>query len=151
MWDSPWIRVSGIAFTILFLLPIIWCGVVWLLGKISGWSRLAGHYESNRRFDGIAYRWQSALIGPISYNRALTITLMKDGIGLTIMPLFSAGHPPLLIPWTSLHSKGTSQVLFRKLERFHIGDPIQATLAVAPNLIDRTKVMAAAAPSAPSH
>ena len=136
MLDSPWLRLVGILFTAVVLIPLFWCFVVWLLSRFSGWGGLARKYESNRRFEGDIRRWQSARIGGVKYNHVITLTQMEDGLGITPMPLFSAGHVPLLIPWKAISYEGRKQVFFMTVDVFQLGETHPVSFKVVPGAID---------------
>ena len=136
MLDSPWVRLAAILFTVFVLVPLFWCFVVWLLSRASGWGRLARRYESNRRFEGKTSRWQSARVGFIHYNRVLTFTQMDDGLGLTPMPLFSAGHPPLFIPWKAISYGGKKRSYFVAMDAFWMGEVKPVEFLTAPGIIN---------------
>lgn len=82
--------------------------LVWLLAcagiaRLGGWSRLASRYRQSMHLPGKQLRAQSgALRYGMGYNNALTFTLSRRGLGLSVMFLFRAGHPPLLIPWRDI-------------------------------------------------
>jgi hypothetical protein len=149
MLDSPWFRVAVILFTAFVLIPLFWCLVVWMLSRASGWGRLARTYESNRRFEGATSRWQSARIGLISYNRVLTFTQMEDGLGLTPMPLFSAGHPPLFIPWKAISYGGRKRSFFANMDLLQVGDEKPVPFLISPGSIYLARLEVEAPLSAP--
>ena len=136
MLDSPWFRLAGILFTAFVLIPLFWCLVTWGLSRVSGWGQLARTYESNRCFEGDTSRWQSARIGLINYNRVLTFTQMEDGLGLTPMPLFSAGHPPLFIPWKAISYVGKKRSFFSDMDLLRVGELSPVRFLIASGAID---------------
>ena len=120
MPESPWLQAAIVGFILVVALPLLWCGQLALLARVSGWARLAKQYESNRQPSGTALRWQSARLGWIGYNRILHFHCMPDGLGITPFALFSTGHPPLFIPWSSLTLKETTSSFFVTVDRFEI-------------------------------
>ncbi|HEY1380157.1 MAG TPA: hypothetical protein VGF55_25370 [Gemmataceae bacterium] len=87
------------------LFAVLWCGVLLLIGRMGGWSRLAAAYRHDGRFDGYRTRFASGelrgpLLGlPCNYGGCLTLGSNPDGLYLAVLPLFRPGHPPLFIPW----------------------------------------------------
>jgi len=80
----------------------IWCVTIFLVARLSGWHRLAELYPATEPPAGRVFRWQAARIGWSDYNGCLTITVGPAGLGLSVLWLFRPGHPPLLVPWSSL-------------------------------------------------
>jgi len=74
--------------------------VLWVLSRAGGWSRLAARYPLPGGVrSGTEYRWRSARIGWVSYNNCITFVATEAGLVMRMPWLFSAGHPPLLVPW----------------------------------------------------
>ncbi len=105
-----------------FLIPFI-LGILYLGGHLiargGGWSMLAGFYRASGSFLGECWRFQSAQMRwRMGYNNCLTVGSSPEGLYLSMLFLFRAGHPPLFIPWTeiSIHSGAgflSSSVEFR--------------------------------------
>lgn len=81
----------------------IWCMTLMLVARFSGWGKLAELYPATEPPAGRVFRWQAARIGWSDYNGCLTITVSRAGLGMAVMWMFRPGHPPILIPWSSLH------------------------------------------------
>ena len=135
MLDSPWLKGGLIIFTATVLVPILWCFVMWITSRASGWNRLAKRYESNRAFHGKRHSRQIGQLGWVGYNGVLTFTATNHGLGINVMALFSAGHPPLLIPWTDLYPQGTKRRFLKDYEVYHIGQPVEARLALPAGIV----------------
>lgn len=88
--------VIPLAFLVVF--PVIWCGVVWLVGRF-GWHTLAAAYATDAPATGETFRFQSGRVGASSYSGVLTVSIEPDGLRLDVMALYRPGHPPVLIPW----------------------------------------------------
>jgi hypothetical protein len=105
--------------------------LLWLLAcagiaRLGGWSRLAARYSQSMRIPGKRLRGQSgALRYGMGYNNALTFTLSRRGLGLSVMFLFRAGHPPLLIPWRDIVVVS---------ERTQFGSLVRLSLARVPDV-----------------
>ena len=88
-----------IAFPILFIVG--WIFALRQLAWSSGWKDLAESYPA-KDFAGTKRRFQSALVGRVQHNGILTIGANNNGLYLDVWFPFSAGHPPLYIPWTNV-------------------------------------------------
>lgn len=83
---------------------LIWLGVVLLIGKLSGWSRLARYYrDKSIRTGGEKLKVHSAYIGVARYKNCLTYEVFDDGLRISAWWIFRTGHPPLFIPWSEFH------------------------------------------------
>jgi len=71
-----------------------------LIGRISGWSKLANFYRFSGEFVGKQWRFQSAqLRWYLGYNNCLTFGANESGLFVSLLFLFRVGHPSLFIPW----------------------------------------------------
>jgi len=73
-----------------------------VMGKISGWGRLAERYTAAGVVPGNLHRFRSARVGWAGYNNCLTFGGDMRGLYIAMFPLFRPGHPPLYIPWHDL-------------------------------------------------
>lgn len=83
--------------------PAIWCGVLFLLSRMSGWNVLAQHYRLRETFQGPTKGFQSAQIGysawfPVQFRNALTVGAEPGHLYLKPMFIFAVFQPALLIP-----------------------------------------------------
>lgn len=94
----PWEAYLAIA-----LLPGYFAGLFVVIGKLSGWSRLADRYRADREpDDGVRFGWQDLRIGRFwNYSGGITYRVSPDGLYVAMFPLF-VGHAPLLIPWSEV-------------------------------------------------
>lgn len=69
-----------------------------------GWQRLAGNFRALRRPPGPGYRLAYLGLDAMQYSGAgiVRATVGAEGLGLRVLFLFRAGHPPLLLPWAAL-------------------------------------------------
>lgn len=68
--------------------PLIWCLVMWINSRVSGWNRLARFYRSDvepagKHWDGIQGR-----VGLVSYKGVLECTTNESGVFLQPSALF---------------------------------------------------------------
>lgn len=112
----PFLFLAPFVFGIFFV--IIWLGVVLLLSLLSGWSRLAKIYRSRDSFAGEQWHFVSGqLRNFVNYRNCLTVGANADGLYLSILFPFRAGHPPLFIPWSDI-TVSEEKLFFAKVGRF---------------------------------
>ena len=116
--------------TIALLFPIafgiMWCGVLFLLSRVSGWSRLAQFYaRSETPEGGTEFRWQTGMVGVVSYRNCLHIRVLPSGLWLSVAFPLSVGHQRLFIPWTAVHGQQDGKFLWHEVTRFDVGHPPQ--------------------------
>ena len=119
-----------------FLFVGMWCGVVLLLSGIGGWGRLAQGFAANRRPNGRRLTTQSGKVGGVNYNSCLTVHVAEDGLYLSVMVLFRLGHPPLFIPWSSIHNRTVRRFLWIETVKFEVGSPTVATLQLSKKVFE---------------
>ena len=84
------------------LIPGIFAGLLVVIAKLSGWTKLAERFRADREpDDGTCFRGQFFRIGWCDYNGCMTIRVSPEGLYLAVWPIF-VGHAPLLIPWSAL-------------------------------------------------
>src|SRR5262245_55938881 len=112
--SSPWLLL------VLVLFPILWVGLLNLLARMSGWSRLATTYRYRGRFEGFRKRFVSGhLVGgaffglPCNYGSCLTLGSNAQGLYLAVLAPFRPGHPPLFIPWRDVTARLEQRWLFK--------------------------------------
>lgn len=100
-----------LGFSVVF--AAFWCGVVYLISRMSGWSALATVYAAR---DGVA---PSRLRGRTAYLRlgtryTGTLNFDADATGFRVAPmvLFRPGHETLLIPWSDVTTEDSRLMLF---------------------------------------
>lgn len=87
---------------IVALIPGFFAGLLVVIAKISGWTRLAERFPDDRVLDdGVCFRGQFLRIGWCDYNGCMTIRVSSEGLFLAVWPIF-VGHAPVLIPWPAL-------------------------------------------------
>lgn len=114
----------------------LWCGVASLIGRLSGWSKLAERYRCTVKPDCQLMTWQSGKLGWGNYNNCLTLGAAHEGLYLSTQWLFRIGHPPLLIPWSELHYFEQKKLFFKSLVKMQVGEPKIATLTLPQKVIE---------------
>jgi hypothetical protein len=88
---------------VVLLIVAIWVVVCWLVSWAGGWRQLAEAYPRGDSGPGTTWRFQSATLRwGMSYNNGLRVTATPDGVGVSVLPLFRIGHPPLFFPWSEI-------------------------------------------------
>ena len=98
------------------LFPVMWLGIIWLIGKIGGWQTLAKVYGIEkyparpRQKSGL----QTILLGKSRYKNSVTVDFDEDGIYLYPIVIFRFKHDLLYIPWEDItvHPKSASRSWF---------------------------------------
>ena len=89
------------AFLVVF--PLFWMGIVWLIGKIGGWSTLFAQFPATEAPKGKAFGWRSVRLDFFgSYSHSMNVTVSGDGIHMEPVAFFRFGHPPVFIPWEAV-------------------------------------------------
>lgn len=120
---------------------IIWCAVSILIGWLSGWSRLARRYKTERKPTGKSLPHFWLMLGPASYRGVTTVQPEPEGLYFTIMVLFCLGHPPLLIPWSDVTLRGDTGTGLFGWVTLELGKPKITTLRLQNS--EKTRAMLA--------
>ena len=131
------IVVMPLLFLILF--PLMWCGVLWINSRLSGWNRLARHYRTDKIPSGKLFSRVQGHIGLVSYRAVLECTANGEGLFLRPAALFRFAHPLLFIPWTEMHDVRRSALLWIPLVRAEIGHPRLAGPRLAARVFDESE------------
>lgn len=90
----------------------LWCGIIFLISRMGGWSSLAQRYQHVGSFDGYRKRFVTGAVTggpflgfPCNYGNCLTLGADSHGLYLAVFPLFRPGHPPLFVPWPDVTVK----------------------------------------------
>lgn len=138
MTDPESSRLIGIALAAVFPLVFggLWFGITVGLGALSGWYALARRFP-DREDDALAqFAWQSARLGRVRLNNALTFTACRSGLRVKIMPLLGPFSRPFFVPWAQIGC-ATQTTLFGPLALLELGAPTQAVLTIYPKLAAR--------------
>lgn len=138
---SPTASAFVIGLGVLVAFPLLLAGMFALVGvilsAIGGWGRLARHFRAGseplagRHLGGL-----SGMVGPVSYRYTLSATVGSEGIRLSVMPLFRAGHPHLFIPYAAMSEPRPRKLLWWDLVAVEVGRPRIATLSLPATLLD---------------
>jgi hypothetical protein len=121
--------------------------VLFLIGRISGWSTLANFYRSQGDFSGQRWRFQSGqLRWYMGYNNCLNIGANESGLYLSVFFLFRIGHPSLFIPWEEISASRQKNFWGRYIE-FRFKQAQRIPFRVSPGLGE--KILKASGSSGP--
>ncbi len=70
-----------------------------------------------------------------NYGGCLTIVVNSEGIGLSILWPFRAGHPPLFIPWSEISIGQEKMLRLISLVRFDFTEVPRVALLITPKLM----------------
>lgn len=93
-----------IAFLVIF--PLFWMAITYLIAQMSGWAMMAKNYRTDTKPKGYSTSMSSGTIGWSRYNGVLHLIINEEGLYISILQLFSFGHPALFIPWEHIELKG---------------------------------------------
>lgn len=92
-----------IVFAIFTIFPTMWFLFCHLLASM-GWKNLASKYAAKKRtLQHSKKKMTSGLVNWVNYQHVLFIGVHEDGLWLSVNPLFSFGHKPLIIPWEDIN------------------------------------------------
>lgn len=114
-WVDQHPAALGIAALITFFVG--WPLTLIATSYASGWACLAQQLAFTGEYVGPTWQFQNGRMRfMISYRNALTVG--ADSTGLYLAPtlsIFSAGHPPLLIPWNRIAVTEAEFLFFRRI------------------------------------
>lgn len=138
MQPMPLWVVILIPFAFLIIFPLFWCGVVWLLAQLAGWSRLATRYRTEQAPSGTRFSAIYGHIGLVSYRGMLECVANDEGLYLRPGMMFRVGHPPLFIPWTEFQDVKPYRSLWLRVVRARIGQPSVGRLALEAKVFENS-------------
>ncbi len=118
----------------------VWTAACWGIARFGGWRDLAGQFRRREPIQGTTWRFQSAAVKRFfaaNYGNCLKITAGKTGLGLAVFPLFRAGHPPLLIPWSEITIADEQWLWGLKRSRLTLRGMPSVTIIISPKLARR--------------
>lgn len=133
---------------ILPLLILFWCAILFVVGRLSGWSTLAGRFRLASTFAGATWEFRSARMRwTFHYGNCVTVGANASGLMLSVLFPFRPGHPPLFIPWSEILVAERRKILFFRRVQLLLGREEQIPLVISGRLSDC--IQAAAGPNWP--
>ena len=128
------------AYLTLALLPGFFAGLFVVIGKLSGWSKLAERYRADREPDeGICFRGQDLRIGWFwNYSGGITYRVSPDSIYLAVWSIL-VGHAPLLIPWPEIKLVEERPGRWFSVAKIEVGRPPLRKLELPLRVIDASR------------
>lgn len=124
MNESP-LSIPLLLLLFLVFFVVLWTGVTMLLAYLSGWRALARRFRGRLSAPEDAVDFASGSIRrwvPVRYRSVLNVSAGRDGVGLSVFPLFAPANPPLAIPWEAV-GECRAWRSFGSRFRFTAGDP----------------------------
>ena len=99
-----------------YIIPLIaltlFLGHVWHMARVGGWSSLAETFRKSRAAKGKRFYFVSATMintnnnstSNFYYNGGLFVSVINEGMFLSVCPQYRFMHPPLYIPWSQIKS-----------------------------------------------
>lgn len=110
---EPWLLLVYPVFAV-----VIWAATLTALSIGGGWRALAQRFPAASRPAGAIWSFTSATFRtrllPIHYGNCVTVTVGEAGVGVAILFVFRAMHPPIMIPWSSIESVGRQAGTLRR-------------------------------------
>jgi hypothetical protein len=123
-----------VLWSLIIAVPLMLFGVIsvslLVISAFGGWRRLAAFFPAIDLPSGRRFLMQSGSVGWVNYSACLTIYTSADGIYLTTMWPFRAGHPPLFIPWSEIHDVTTRRLFGMEDAVFEVGLPSIAKMCL---------------------
>lgn len=95
--------VAGLVLAVLVFFVVLWMSIALLLSRVGGWSKLAQRYRAQQAAPARCEALPVAFVESARYRGgALAAAICPEGLYLAVSPLFSPGHPPLLLPWSAI-------------------------------------------------
>ncbi len=105
---EPWAATAAILASVVLSL-VAWFGSLHAVARWGGWRRLAAAYPAGAVPGsglGETFRWRSlSMRKGVNYNHCVSLTASPSALRVSMPWIFSAGHPPIEIPWSEIRSE----------------------------------------------
>jgi hypothetical protein len=118
----PWLTAAIIIGFPLVFIPL-WCGIVFMLSRISGWSAIAARFPGSPNPTGTRFDGVTGTVGIISYRNVMTVHIAPDGLHVVPWKVFTIGHAPIFIPWGEIRNATERRFPFFHVVSFEVGAP----------------------------
>ena len=100
----------------LIVFTTLWILMCFVLSMWGGWSQLTDRYRGIPSKVEAKWRLESASMRHMAtYPGCLKFSVGREGLGISILFPFRAGHPPLLIPWTDITAHEWESRVIKKI------------------------------------
>jgi hypothetical protein len=126
-----WRRILWLPALPVFFVLFFW-GLLRIDARITGWSALAERY-STANPAGISITTQDGTVGEwglVHVKGLMRVDQGEAGLYIAYPGWLSAGHPPLLIPWSELRLKDARDVVGIHVVHLSAGDPELAVVII---------------------
>lgn len=97
------LQIAAIILGGILAFVIFWSAIVWLIARLSGWSKLGDVYPARIPFNETCWSMQSARLRWNSgYSGVIRVCADSQALHLSVFPMFRPGNPPLSIPWEDI-------------------------------------------------
>ncbi len=130
---TSWLALNPISFLVFFV--ALWITVCLILARFSGWSHLAETRRLTEPFTGRKWHFRSARLRRTNYSNALTFGASSEGLYLAVLPIFRAGHRPLLIPWQHVRKLPPTGMAFLST-MLEVGPEFPVRISLSKSLVE---------------
>ncbi|MEP3227226.1 MAG: hypothetical protein ABJO01_14710 [Parasphingorhabdus sp.] len=101
----------------------LWLGIVLLIAKTSGWSKLQDRFPDRHDMALLAMRSQSGIMGGAKMGKAkfsgcLKLDVCRTGLRVSVWKIFGPFQRPFFVPWSQID---ISEDTFLRLKRYRFG------------------------------
>jgi len=100
-------------------------GIFFVDARMTGWHALAQHFPASSEPPNVNWRQNGGvgLIGLVQLRNLLRAAATDEGLFLAFPKIFSAGHAPLLIPWSRLRIMDDKTIFGIRVITMQAGEP----------------------------
>lgn len=108
----------------------VWASVCKII-SLAGWKQLAKRHTAFSKAEGDRYSGQYLRLGILgNYAGCVNFHVSKKGLHISLMPIFSIGHPPLFFPWSAVRLLKQRQGFLGNRYLYDLGTPRVRRIAV---------------------
>jgi hypothetical protein len=115
---------------------VIWCLVVLLVSRVSGWHRLSGTFAAPGPPGGTRLAGLSGSVGSVRYRNCLIAHVTELGFFLSPFAIFRMGHPTLFVPWAMVTDRQAARLPWVDGIRFKVGIPPIGSMLLPPEVFE---------------
>lgn len=100
--ENPIVFIPLIIIAFIVFFTALWSFVSFITSRIGGWHTVAQHYRGELSYYNERYTWRSGRFGWAGYSGVLNFAVSNEDLGISVLFLYRAGHPPLKIPFEEI-------------------------------------------------